>query len=79
MSFGGEEFVIELWAGIKPYVSKGDRENAAISVVSTCDMFGLADGLETAVDIDKDLKAAVKAHFGVEDDEDLDDEYDSEW
>lgn len=73
---GGEEFVIELWARIKPLVAKKDRLAAADAIISVCDEFGLADGLESATDLEKELSAAAKTYYGNDDDvEDEDDDY----
>ena len=74
---GGEEFVIDLWARLKPLIAKKDRLDAADAIISVCDEYGLADGLETATDIDKELKAAVKTYYGddLNDPDEEEDEY----
>jgi hypothetical protein len=64
-----ESFVIDLWSAIKNYVPKKDRVEVADVLVNILDEYGYAEGLEEAVDIDKDLLTAVQAHFGLDDEE----------
>lgn len=66
-----DDFIVDLWARIKPLVPAKDRLDAADALVSVCDEYGYADGIDEHEDLDRELKAAVRTHFGeVEDDED---------
>jgi len=68
------DLIIELWSRLRPHVTAKERLEVADIIVSVFDDFGLVDGLEEEVELDKELKAAVKSHFGTVA-EDEDDEY----
>ena len=73
-----DDFIIELWTRLKDLVPQKDRLDAADSLISICDEYGYADGIELRADLDKELHAAVITYFGEEDLEDLEeteDEY----
>jgi hypothetical protein len=70
------DFVIELWESMKPYISARERVHAADEIVSLFDAHGFGDGLENSVDLPAELRAAVIAHFDLEDE---DDEEEMEW
>ena len=70
-----DDFIIDLWSRIKPLIPQKDRLDAADAVVAVCDEYGYADGIELHEDLDKELNAAVKTHFG-DPEEDFDEEYD---
>jgi hypothetical protein len=74
----GDDFIIELWARIKPLVDQKDRLDAADAIVSVADEYGFAEGIEDHYeDLDRELRAAVKTRFGESEE---DDEYeDEEW
>lgn len=65
-----DDFIVDLWARMKPLIAAKDRLDAADALISVCDEYGYADGIENHEDIDHDLRAAVKTHFG----EDMDDD-----
>jgi hypothetical protein len=68
-----DEFIIELWARIKPLVQAKDRLDAADAIVAVCDEFGFLDELGNHADLDSELRAAIKTQL--EEDYDEDDEY----
>ena len=73
-----DDFIIELWTRLKDLVPQKDRLDAADSLISICDEYGYADGIELRADLDKELHAAVSTYFGEEDLDDLEeteDEY----
>lgn len=67
------EATIDVWAAIKHLVPKNNRQEAAEALVSTMDEYGLCDGIENSMDLDRSLRAAVVNHFG-EIDDDLEEE-----
>jgi len=69
-----EDFIIDLWSRIKHQIPAKDRLDVADAIISLCDEYGYADGIERHEDLDKELHAAVKTYFG--DYEDDEDEYD---
>lgn len=69
-----EDFIIDLWSRIKHQIPAKDRLDVADAIISICDEYGYADGIERHEDLDKELHAAVKTYFG--DYEDDEDEYD---
>lgn len=62
-----DEFVVDLWSRVKPFVSSKDRLEVAEAVVSVFDEYGFADGLDTTTDCDSVLQKAIDAYFGDED------------
>jgi len=64
------EFVVELWESMKPYITARERMHAADEFVSLFDAHGLGDGFENTVDLPSELRAAVIAHYDLEEDED---------
>lgn len=71
-----DDFIVEMWSKIKHFVPQKDRLDVADGLISICDEYGYADGIELREDLDKELLAAVKTYFG--DDDDDDDMYDYE-
>ena len=71
-----DEFIVDLWSRIKHFVPAKDRLDVADAVVSVCDEYGYADGIEDYEDIDKELRAAVQSHFGGFDSDDEERDYD---
>jgi hypothetical protein len=68
-----DEFIIELWARLKPFIGAKDRMDAADAVIAVCDEFGFIDGIEVHPDLDKALRAAIKSRLGSwDEDEDED-------
>jgi len=65
-----DEFIIELWARIKPLVQAKDRLDAADAIVAVCDEFGFLDELENHADLDNELRAAIKTQLEESYDED---------
>lgn len=68
-----DDFIVDLWARLKPLIPAKDRLDAADVLVSVCDEYGYADGIDEHEDLDRELKAAVRTHFGdVEEDDEED-------
>lgn len=67
-----DDFVVDLWSRLKPMIPAKDRLDAADALVSVCDEYGYADGIIDVEDLDKELKAAVRTHFGESEDEEDD-------
>lgn len=65
-----DEFIIELWARIKPLIPSKDRLDAADAIISVCDEFGYLDELEHHQDLDGELTAAIRTQVGDQYDED---------
>lgn len=65
-----DEFIIELWARIKPLIPAKDRLDAADAMISVCDEFGYMDELEHHQDLDGELTAAIRTQVGDQYDED---------
>ena len=76
------ELASEIWAELKRYVNKVDRDEAAEAMVSVLiDNDVSADEIKDAFKGDSDVKGAL-AHYlkdHVEDDEDEDDDEDKDW
>lgn len=64
-----KEMLIELWQDIKHFVPAKERIDVADRLVSIFDQYGMADGIEDEVGLDKTLRAAVAAHFHIDEDE----------
>jgi len=71
-----DEFIVDLWSRIKHLVPQKDRLDFADALISICDEYGYADGIEYHADLDKELHAAVQTYYGGNDDEDDEEEYD---
>lgn len=69
-----DDFVVDLWSRIKPLIGSKDRSVAAEALVSVCDEYGFADGLEGTTDCDSVLQKAIQRYFGEEDEDNFDDE-----
>lgn len=70
------ELIIELWARLKPIIPQKERIDGADRMVAVFDEHGMADGLEDSVDLlDAYLSAAVKSRYGLDSEEDEDDDY----
>jgi len=66
-----DDFIVDLWARLKPLIPAKERLDAADALVAVSDEYGFADGLENIADLDRELKTAVKTYFGdYEDEED---------
>lgn len=63
------ELMIELWQDIKHYIPSKDRIDVADLVVKKFDEYGLSDGIENEVGLDKTLKTAVISYYHLEEDE----------
>lgn len=74
-----DDFIVELWARIKPLISPKDRLDAADALISVCDEYGYADGIDQHEDLDRELKVAVKTYFGEDEEEEDDDGYEGGW
>lgn len=70
-----DEFVVDLWSRIKPFVANKDRIEVAEAIVSVFDEYGFSDGLENTTDCDSVLQKAIDNYFG---DEDLFDDEDED-
>lgn len=72
-----DEFIIELWARMKPLIPAKDRLDAADALIAVCDEFGFLDELEHHQDLDSELIAAIKTQVGEDlyDDEEEYEEY----
>lgn len=62
-----DEFVVDLWSRIKPFVASKDRSEVTDAIVSVCDEYGFADGLEDTTDCDSVLQRSIERYFGEED------------
>ena len=71
------DMILDLWARMKPILPKKDRLEVADVLVAVMDDHGYADGLEDEQSLDTDLLAAVRSHYGIELDDDDEDEYES--
>ena len=69
-----DEFIIELWARMKPLVPAKDRLDAADALIAVCDEFGFLDELEHHQDLDHELTAAIQTQLEEEYD-DFEEEY----
>lgn len=59
------ELIMELWGRLKSHIPPKERLEVADLIVMVFDEFGLADDLiDEADDLDRELRAAVKSHFG---------------
>ena len=65
-----DEFIIELWARLKPLVQAKDRLDAADAMIAVCDEYGFLEELEHHQDLDRELAAAIKTQLDEEYDED---------
>lgn len=72
-----DEFILELWARMKPLIPAKDRLDAADALIAVCDEFGFLDELEHHQDLDSELIAAIKTQVGEDlyDDEEEYEEY----
>ena len=70
-----DDFIVDLWSRIKHLVPQKDRLDAADAIVAVCDEYGYADGIEHHEDLDKELNAAVKTHFGDAEEDEYEDGY----
>ena len=71
------ELIMELWSRLKSHIPPKERLEVADLIVVVFDEFGLADDLaDEAEDLDRELRAAVKSHFGDSVEEDEDEGYD---
>lgn len=72
------ELLIELWSRLKPLIPQKDRLDAADKLVAVFDEHGMiVDTDALSVEFDKELKAAFVSVYGIDDDEeDEDDEWD---
>lgn len=69
------EIIEELWLRIKPLIAKKERLDVADAMIAVFDDYGVADGIENVPTLDKELLVAVKSRFGLDEEEDEDDEY----
>ncbi len=59
------ELIMELWSRLKSHIPPKERLEVADLIVVVFDEFGLADDLvDESGDLDKELRAAVRSHFG---------------
>ena len=68
------ELIEELWFRVKPLIAKKERLDVADAIVAVFDEYGCADGIEEVPTLDKELMVAVKSRFGLDEDEEEDDE-----
>jgi len=74
------DMIVEIWDGIKPYIRKKDRLDLADHLVAVFDDYGMADGLPAICDTaDQHLAAAIKGRYGIDEEEDDLDEYESQY
>jgi isocitrate dehydrogenase kinase/phosphatase len=73
------DMIVDLWSRLKLLIPKKERLEAADVIVAVMDEHGYADGLEDEDSLDKELLAAVKSHYGVDLDEDDEDECEDEY
>lgn len=70
------DMLVELWAGIKPFINAKDRLDVADHLVAVFDDFGMGDGLEGAsTTVDNHLEAAIKGRYGIDSADEEEDEY----
>jgi hypothetical protein len=69
------ELIMELWSRLKSHIPPKERLEVADLIVVIFDEFGMADDLiDEADDLDRELRAAVRSHFG-DDPTEEDDDY----
>ena len=71
-------FLNEIWGAVAPHIPKKERFEIAQQLVEIFDDNSMADGFEFETEFDGDLKAAVVAHFELDEqfeDEEEDDYY----
>lgn len=75
-----DDYIIELWTRMKPFITAKDRMDAADAFVAVLDEHGLADSLEAQGELvpDKHLRAATVSYYGIEE-EDEDEDENSGW
>ena len=66
------DLIVDLWNRLKDIVPKKDRLDAADIIVSVFDDYGFSDGVDCDDALDKELNAAIKSHYGFEQEEELD-------
>lgn len=70
-------FLIELWDGMKNYIPKKDRLQAAEHLIGVCDEnLDLADIHENINMFDSAIKSAIVGHFGFDEEDDEVEEWD---
>lgn len=68
-------FIFEIWEAVRDFVPAARRTETAVSILRSCEEFGLeSNDLVDILDEDDALTAAFKIVFGLEEDEDEDDE-----
>lgn len=74
------DFLIEVWSRLKPFLGSKDRMDAADAYVAVIDEYAVSDDIEDQISSisDKHLKAALVSRYGYEEDDD-DDESDDSW
>ena len=63
----------DLWLSVKGYIPKKDRLDAADAFVIILDEYGVTDGIEYEEFIDPDLKVALVSYYGLDENEDDED------
>lgn len=64
--------LIEIWDEIKTYIPPKERSHVADYLVSRFDDYGLSDGIDEEVGLDKTLKSAVASYYHLDEDVDID-------
>lgn len=70
------DFLIEVWSRLKPYINTKDRMDAADAFVAVIDEHAISDDIEEQIGSisDKHLKAALVSRYGYEDQDDDEDD-----
>ena len=71
------QLLLSVWDAVKTYIPKKDRIEAAEHVFRVFDEESDMSGVEGTAGLDTAMITAVKSHYGVEDFDDDDDDY--EW
>lgn len=71
------DLIIELWSRLKPHIPQKERLEVADLLVNVFDDHGACDGLEDQAGLDKELNAAVKSYYSI--DEEIEDDDDDSY
>jgi hypothetical protein len=73
------DFLVELWTRLKPFITQKERMDAADAFVAVVDEYAVSDDFEEQAPSisDKHLKAALISRYGCEDEDD--DEDTNDW
>ena len=71
------ELLYNIWDSVKPYVAVKERLHVAEEIVRTFDdMLDIAEVEDSLNQFDSVMKAAIKSHYGYEDDDEDSEDWD---